>query len=105
VVGAKVVGAVDRSLRPAHDVILDWACSPDSAERHSSGRWFRRVAGWRSEWRRSASLTAGPCASLPENRKPTTACLVGLGRSPVRNVPHLLALRIQVSGCALVQQE
>ena len=82
-VGAKVVGAVDRSLRPAHDVILDWACSPDSAERHSSGRWFRRVAGWRSEWRRSASLTAGPCASLPENRKPTTACLVGLGRSPV----------------------
>jgi nucleotide-binding universal stress UspA family protein len=37
----------------------------------------------RSEWRRSAALTAGPCVSLLENRKPTTAWLVGLGRSPV----------------------
>src|SRR3954447_3421349 len=38
---------------------------------------------WRSGWRRSAGLTAGPCVSLPRDRKPTTACLVGLGRSPV----------------------
>ena len=40
----------------------------------------------RSEWWRSATLTAGPCVSLLENRKPTTAWLVGLGRSPVRLV-------------------
>ena len=37
----------------------------------------------RSGWRRSVALTAGPCISLPEDRKPTTAWLVGLGRSPV----------------------
>ena len=38
----------------------------------------------RSEWWRSATLTAGPCASLPSSRQSATACLVGLGRSPVR---------------------
>jgi DDE family transposase len=38
----------------------------------------------RSGWRRSATLTAGPRVSLPENRKPITAWLVGLGRSPVK---------------------
>src|SRR5664279_1416237 len=38
----------------------------------------------RSEWWRSATLTAGPCVSLPLNRQVQTSCLVGLGRSPVR---------------------
>src|SRR5664279_208278 len=37
----------------------------------------------RSEWWRSATLTAGPCVSLPLNRQLQTSCLVGLGRSPV----------------------
>jgi len=37
----------------------------------------------RSEWWRSATLTAGPCVSLPLNRQLQTACLVGLGRSPL----------------------
>jgi len=53
---------------------------------HLTCRYALRVkvnTSRRSGWRRSASLTAGPCASLPENRKPTTACLVGLGEAPL----------------------
>jgi len=40
---------------------------------------------------RSAHLTAGPCDSLRPNRQRSTACLVGLGRSPVRSAPQRAA--------------
>ena len=55
----------------------------------------------RSEWWRSATLTAGPCASLPLNRQLQTSCLVGLGRSPVRTTgrAHRLAERMD-GGCS-----
>jgi hypothetical protein len=47
----------------------------------------------RSELWRSATLIAGPRVSLPLNRQLQTSCLVGLGRSPVRD---LIAIMLDV---------
>ena len=49
---------------------------------HGCGLSRPATASRRSEWWRSATRTAGPCVSLLESRRPTTACLVALGRSP-----------------------
>ena len=49
----------------------------------------------RSGWRRSAPLTAGPCASLRGNSQVTTTRLVGLGRSPVRRTARIRGSQLQ----------
>jgi hypothetical protein len=62
-----------------------WCSLHSATTAHLTCRYALRVKvsiPRRSEWRRSAKQTAGPCVSLLGNRKLTTACLVGLGRSP-----------------------
>jgi hypothetical protein len=44
-----------------------------------------------------AAFRTLPCASMSENQKPTKACLVGLGRSPV----DVLGLRAFAATCGV----
>jgi hypothetical protein len=62
-----------------------WCSLHSATTAHLTCRYALRVMvniPRRSEWWRSATLTAGPCVSLLEIRKPTTACLVGHRAQP-----------------------
>src|SRR6478672_11743201 len=62
-----------------------WCSLHSATTAHLTCRYALRVMvniPRRSEWWRSATLTAGPCVSLVEIGKPTTACLVGHRAQP-----------------------
>ena len=74
---------------PMHSLVQQsmsaWCSLHSATTAHLTCRYALRVMvniPRRSEWWRSAALTAGPCVSLLEIGKPTTACLVGHRAQP-----------------------